>query len=94
MTNYGYIIRFHDNLEYPEGNILTVDGPAYAGSIDGADPRDAARNVLRERSDVLDDSLGDTLEPVFEVSRNADGSFTVEIETHGLGDATVDLVVP
>jgi hypothetical protein len=34
-----------------------------------------------------------TLEPVFEVSRNADGSFTVEIETHGLGDATVDLVV-
>ena len=92
MTNYGYIIRFHDNMEYPEGNILTVDGPAYAGSIDGADPRDAARNVLRERSDILDDSFGDTLEPVFDVVRNSDGSFTVEVDTHGLDDCVVHLL--
>lgn len=91
MSEYGYIVRFHDNMEYPEGNILTVDGPAYAGSIDGADPRDAARNVLRERSDILDNTFAG-LEPVFTVERNADGSFTVEVETHGLGDATIDLL--
>lgn len=87
---YGYICSFHDGVEY-SGTILLVDGPAYAGTIRGNDPRDAARNVIRARSDILDDAYCTELEPVFTVERNADGTFTVEVETHGLGDATITL---
>lgn len=75
-TEYGYTIT-------PE------DGPAYAGVIEGRDPRDAARNVVAARTTILDDT--GALAPVFTISRNSDGTFTVEVDTHGLGDITVDL---
>lgn len=88
---YGYVCTFHDNMEY-SGTILTVDGHSYAGTICGRDPREAARNVIRARSDILDDAFCTELEPVFTVERNADGSFTVEVETHGLGDVTIQLM--
>jgi len=88
---YGYVCTFHDGVEH-SGTILLVDGPSYAGTICGRDPREAARNVIRARSDILDDAYCTELEPVFTVERNADGSFTVEVETHGLGDATIQLM--
>ena len=87
---YSYVCTFHDNMEY-SGTILTVDGHSYAGVIRGRDPREAARNVILARSDILDDAYCNELEPVFTVERNADGTFTVEVETHGLGDVTITL---
>ena len=92
MTEYGYTITFHDGIEYPEGTILLEGGQSYAGVISGNDPRHAARNILRERTDILDDVYGDHLEPVFDVVRNSDGSFTVEVDTHGLDDCVVHLL--
>jgi len=92
MTEYGYVITFHDGIEFPEGSILLESGQSYAGVIRGNDPRHAARNVLKARSDILDDVYGEHLEPVFDVTRNPDGSFTVEVDTHGLDDCTVQLL--
>ena len=87
---YGYTITFHDGVEY-NGTILLEGGHSYAGVIRGKDPRDAARNVIRARTDMLDEFYGDELELVYDVVRNADGSFTVEVDTHGLDDCVIQL---
>jgi len=89
MSNeYGYTITFPGAPIFP-GALTLEDGPAYAGVIEGSDPRDAARNVVAYRTDILDDT--GALAPVFTISRNSDGTFTAEVDTHGLGDIVVDL---
>lgn len=87
---YGYTISFHDGVEF-NGTILLESGHSYAGVIRGNDPRDAARNVILARTDMLDEFYGKELELVFDVVRNADGSFTVEVDTHGLDDCVIQL---
>ena len=90
-SEYGYTITFHDGVEH-NGTILLEGGHSYAGVIRGNNPSHAARNVLKARSDILDDVYGEHLEPVFDVTRNTDGSFTVEVDTHGLDDCTIELL--
>jgi hypothetical protein len=65
-----------------------VDTYIYTGEVSG-DLESAARSVLRERTDLLDDGFGDALAPTIEISRQADGTFIVDIDTHGLGEAGI-----
>lgn len=62
------------------------------GQITASDPRDAAEKIVNAHRPDLDDGF-DSLVPDFTIERNRDGSFSVEIDTHGLVDAAVKLEV-
>ena len=85
------------NQEYDYGMIFTDDfhgTNVYTGTIRANNPREAAYNVVRKHTDLVDDwyrDRPDFLEPVFTVARNTDGTFTADIETHGLGEVGVSL---
>lgn len=67
------------------------DTNVYTGQIRGNDLNSAARNVVRARTDWLDEGFGDVLEPVITISRDSDGNFIVDVESHGLGEAGIVL---
>lgn len=77
-------------MKYDYSIIYTndVDTYIYTGEVSG-DLESAARSVLKERTDLLDDGFGDALAPTIEISRQSDGSFIVDIDTHGLGEAGI-----
>lgn len=60
------------------------------GYIEASDPRDAAEKIVNEHRPDLNDGF-DYLTPEFAIERNRDGSFSVEVDTHGLVDATIKL---
>ena len=62
------------------------------GQITANTPREAAEKVVSVCRPDLDDGF-DSLAPDFTIERNRDGSFTVEVDTHGLVDASVKLAV-
>jgi len=62
------------------------------GHIEASDPRDAAEKIVSACRPDLDDGF-DSLTPDFTIERNRDGSFRVEVDTHGLVDATIELEV-
>lgn len=62
------------------------------GRIEANDPRDAAEKIVSACRPDLDDGF-DSLAPDFTISRNRDGSFSVEVDTHGLVDPTLRLEV-
>jgi hypothetical protein len=62
------------------------------GNIVASNPREAAEKIVSACRPDLDDGF-DSLTPDFTVERNRDGSFSVEVDTHGLVDASVELEV-
>ena len=65
---------------------------AVRGQITARDPRDAAEQIVSIARPDLYEGLTE-FAPDFTISRNRDGSFSVEVDTHGLVDATLELEV-
>ena len=62
------------------------------GHIVASNPREAAEKIVSACRPDLDDGF-DSFAPNFTIERNRNGSFSVEVDTHGLIDASVDLEV-
>lgn len=61
------------------------------GEVTGHDMHDAIKRVIGAlRPDLVEDDCPQ-LAPVITIERNQNGSFTVDIETHGLCNATLDI---
>lgn len=81
MTEYNYNIIVVD--ENDEVEILS-------GTVQGSEPRLAARSIV-ERSTDWYESDCDALTPTIEISRDRDGNFIVDVDSHGLGEAGIVL---
>ena len=78
-------------IESPGDQI--VRGYVAATDTDTLSPSDAAIKIIEAyRPDLVEDGF-DHLAPVFTVERNQDGTFSVEVDTHGLVDASIELAV-
>ena len=62
------------------------------GLVEASNPREAVTKILEGCRPDLDDGF-DALAPDFTIERNRNGSFSVEVDTHGLVDASIDLEV-
>ena len=61
------------------------------GKIEANTPKDATAKIIEVlRPDLVEDDFAH-LAPVITIERNQNGSFTVDIETHGLCNATLEL---
>jgi hypothetical protein len=91
-TLKGNKMKFEFELRSPiHTSIIEADvARIVRGRIEASDPRDAAEKIVNEHRSDLNDGF-DYFTPEFEIARNRDGSFSVEVDTHGLVDATIEL---
>lgn len=87
-------MKYEFELRSPvQTTIIESPGDAIVlGHIVASDPRDAAEKIVNEHRPDLNDGF-DYFTPEFAIERNRDGSFSVEVDTHGLVDATIELEV-
>lgn len=66
---------------------------AYEGQAQAPSPRSAVEEAITKHANYLDVDfdLRGPLAPVISLARNSDGTFTAEVETHGLGDLQIEL---
>lgn len=81
---YNYKFRYH-NPSKPARVEWSTEG-----EIEGTDPRSTVIAVANANTHVLDECQG-ALSPVITLSRTGDNMFEASVETHGLGDLTVEL---
>ncbi len=61
-----------------------------SGQVEASEPSIAILSVVRDNTDLLDDVFVG-LTPDIAVSRNSDGTFDAQVDTHGLKDFTIHL---
>ena len=86
MMNFEFELRsaIQTSIIESPGDVIT------RGKIEASDPRSAAELIVSALRPDLDDGF-DSLAPDFTIERNRDGSFSVEVDTHGLVDASIEL---
>lgn len=88
MSNFEFELRSDIHTTIIESDCKTIN----RGNIEANDPQDATARIIKAlRPDLAEGDFAQ-LEPVIAIQRNSDGTFTVDIETHGLCNATLELV--
>ena len=87
-------MNFEFEIRSPvQSTIIETDADLISrGRVEASNPREAVLKILDGCRPDLDDGF-DSLTPDFTIERNRDGSFSVEVDTHGLVDASVELEV-
>ncbi len=81
---YDYSIVLTDAEDANECDVFT-------GEVEANSPHEAATEVIRTRTDWLEDVFAN-LAPTIELSRNSDfGVFEADVDSHGLGHAGIVL---
>ena len=87
MSNFEFELRSNIHSTIIESDCKTIN----RGNITANDPKDAIAKIVEAlRPDLSEDDFAH-LAPVITIERNQNGSFTVDIETHGLCNATLEL---
>ncbi len=87
MTNFEFELRSDIHTYVIDADCSRIQ----RGNITANDPQDATARIIEAlRPDLVEDDCPQ-LAPVITIERNQNGSFTVDIETHGLCNATLDL---
>ena len=94
MVAHDALIRMENRMTEYLYNMIVVDENDNVEILDGiiaaSEPRLAAQSVVEVRTDWCD-SLCEALQPVIEISRDSDGNFIVDVDSHGLGNAGIVL---
>lgn len=76
-------------MKYDYVMVLRNDNiDVHTGTIDARDPRNAAESIVREHTDWIDEVFAN-LNPSIEVWRQGDHSHQAEVDSHGLGEASI-----